>query len=120
MLRAGLTGSGPTQVPPRDGTPGTSLGVPLAGRVSPPTSTEPVAFGSQRSRVKPPTKTHHEARPAPRKATSTIFADEDCLSLYSLAMKGTETAEVLVTVNAYPQLSRKSGEVVCVAGMIRF
>lgn len=32
-------------------------------------------------------------------------------------MHGTETARVLVTVKAYPQLSRKSGEVVCVAGV---
>lgn len=32
-------------------------------------------------------------------------------------MERTETAEVLVTVKAYPQLSRKSGEVVCVAGV---
>lgn len=32
-------------------------------------------------------------------------------------MHSTDSAEVLVTVKAYPQLSRKSGEVVCVAGV---
>ena len=32
-------------------------------------------------------------------------------------MSHVETATVMVTVKAYPQLSRKSGEVVCIAGI---